>query len=329
MHALPGFLWYCKTCLLVKQKEADFKVAIEQTLQSKLSDFELSFETFKNDISMKFGKAQHAARSSPTFAQIVDSRSAVVITPKEPLQAGKSTKSEAFSKINPADSSISINRVRSRKDGGIVVGCRNSEDVKKFCDLAKNRLAENFVVREVHTPQPKIKIVGITEELSEEELIQCLKIQNEPYICSDSDCKILKFWHTKNNNHIFQAIVELDIATYKRLLEKISEHHDKRLLVGYDSCVMYDALEPTRCFNCSGFNHTSKNCNTKKACPKCSQEHDLSDCESSALKCINCLNNSSSSSNSTITVGHAALDKNCPIYKNKLSGFRARILGRP
>ena len=113
--------------------------------------------------------------------------------------------------------------------------------------------------------------------------------------------------------------------TYTRLSEKLSNKRNKYLLVGYDACIIYDAVEPQRCFNCSGYNHTSKNCNTQKACPKCSLVHNLSECKSSTVKCINCINSSSGSSG--VDADHAAWDKNCPFYKNKLSGYRAQILG--
>ena len=316
---------------MVKNNEDDLKTTVEKTMQHKLSELEQSFEALKNDFNKKLDDFNHKSdllnlpRPS-TYADIAGNRSSVLIRPRVPLEEGISAKSEVFSKINPVGSTIIVNQVRPRKDGGIIVGCKNSDDVRKLCDLAQDKLADKYEIKEVNAPKPKIKIVGVNEDLPEEELIQCLKIQNEPCFTADSECKILKYWHTKKNNKIFQVIVELDVVTYGRLSDKLSNNKNFKLLIGYDACMIYDAVEPFRCFNCSGYNHTSQNCTAKAACPICSQEHNVKECQSSTVKCVNCCNLPSGSSG--IDVGHAAWDKNCPIYKNKLSGFKALILGR-
>lgn len=79
-----------------------------------------------------------------------------------------------------------------------------------------------------------------------------------------------------------QAIIEVDIESYNNIIGT------GKLLVGYDSCKVWDATQIRRCFKCSGFNHMSTQCKQKEpTCSKCS--HLLKECQSSSLKCVNCM----------------------------------------
>lgn len=96
--------------------------------------------------------------------------------------------------------------------------------------------------------------------------------------------------------------------------------------MGYDYCIIYDALEIRRCFKCWGFNHIAKNCNKEIVCPKCSESHASKDCKSDVLKCFLC-SNLKGKQNLDIDTEHATFDRKlCHVYKHKLEEFKSEII---
>src|SRR5699024_9208737 len=145
----------------------------------------------------------------------------------------------------------------------------------------------SYHIKEAKGILPRVKVVGITqcytnEEL--EELVEHVVKTNSTIFDLNSVCNVLKFWPTKKDPKIFQALIQVDKQSYENLISSGG------LFVGYDCCTVFDALEVMRCFTCSGYGHTSRVCKSKRFCPKCSEEHDIKDCKAVTLKCINCVN---------------------------------------
>nr|CAH7748115.1 unnamed protein product [Callosobruchus chinensis] len=95
-----------------------------------------------------------------------------------------------------------------------------------------------------------------------------------------NDCTVLKVWPTKKRGEIYQALLEVDCATYPDLLGQGS------VLVNVDNCVVYDALGLKICFKCCGLNHSAKDCKkSEQICIKCAGNHKVSECNSAQFKC--------------------------------------------
>ncbi|CAH1101721.1 unnamed protein product [Psylliodes chrysocephalus] len=136
--------------------------------------------------------------------------------------------------INPVSSNVCLSKVVHTGNGGLVVSCENSEDSNKF----KNN---NYTIKEVLVLNPRFKIVGMSEQLSDEELINCLKIQNINEIVGD--LTVISHFPLKKNNKLHQAVIQCDISTYKN-----------------DYCSIYDAIDLRRCFKCCGYHNSSRVC---------------------------------------------------------------------
>jgi hypothetical protein len=97
------------------------------------------------------------------------------------------------------------------------------------------------------------------------------------------------------------------------------------VFIGYDFCFAFDAHDILRCYNCNGFNHSSKFCNQKKSCPKCGVEdkldHTISECESLTIKCINCIK-LNRDENANFDTEHAAWDFRCTCYQRELEKIK-------
>jgi hypothetical protein len=57
----------------------------------------------------------------------------------------------------------------------------------------------------------------------------------------DSHCRVIRVFPTKKRPDVFQAILEIDRLAYETVMKRGG------LVVGYDHCVVYDALEVSRC----------------------------------------------------------------------------------
>jgi hypothetical protein len=133
----------------------------------------------------------------------------------------------------------------------------------RFKKLALEKLSDKYDIRELKGVHPRLKTVGMTERYEEAELSGLLEHVLLVALKSDTSCKLIKYWPTKRNRDIFQAVVQVDRATYDKLIAAGS------VFIGYDHCYVFDAVEILRCYNCNEFQHSSKNCKQKRSCPKC------------------------------------------------------------
>ena len=125
---------------------------------------------------------------------------------------------------------------------------------------------------------------------------------------------------TKKNVKIYQAVLQVDQASYDIVMKTGG------VFIGYDYCYAYDAIDIMRCYNCNGFNHSSKTCRQNKSCPKCGVteklNHSVAECTAETLKCINCVKLLKTDSTQEININHAAWDHRCPVYLSAVDQFK-------
>lgn len=319
----PGLYWYCENCNNVKSEyENLIKTNVEAKLKDVLQNIEKLFEITKNEILKiaddKLSKIISPVKqdeSPPLFSQVIDKKSVVIIKPKNSEQRNAETKSDIMNSINPVDLNIQVSKVKNLSNGGILIGCQDSSGADKFKQLAKQKLSSRYEIKEAKKGNFRVKIVGMIEEYSEDQIVNFIRHQNALF-SENSSCRIIKIWSTKKNSRIYQAVAEVDAETYCKILNQ------GHLFINYDVCTVYDAIKLNICFKCSGLNHYEKNCSCNKiVCPKCSFEHSVKDCPIDAVpKCINCVNAKISDDN------HFVWDsEKCMIYKKKLAHYKETL----
>lgn len=318
---------------------ASFKLQLFDELRAAM---ELGFEGLKSQLGVKNCCDSSAPGTSRTQAPLGDTRnyaqaltvgSSVIIKPKNDQQSARTTKADLFREVNPIDSGVSISRVRHIKGGGLVIGCSSGDSAAKLEKEAKDKLSGKYTIREAGTVSPRIRIVGMTEEHDKDSLVNLLKLQNPHLFPAESDLKFISSGVVRRRRsgdaarddsvnrqkrHIYQSVIQVNVDTYKKALSS------PQVFIGYDCCSVYDAIEVTRCFKCSGFNHTSVTCKSATACPRCAGDHLVADCTSSSLKCVNCVNAHGDAPDNDIA--HAAWDRECAVYQRKLKSFKAAVL---
>jgi hypothetical protein len=66
------------------------------------------------------------------------------------------------------------------KDGAIAISCNTKEELAKLEEAARKDLGENYHITKPRLHNPKVKIVGLTDELDEDDLKKCLRIRIPP-----------------------------------------------------------------------------------------------------------------------------------------------------
>lgn len=190
--------------------------------------------------------------------------------------------------------------------------------MENFKKEAIKKLGDKY---DVHVPKkrlPKIKIMGISEKLTSEEIATKAVNQNL-YIKEESHMKVFAVVKQRRSNR-YIAYAEVDPDTYKRAVQ------EETINIGWDRCKVFDALNVTRCYNCNGFNHKAKECRSSQSCPRCGKNHDINDCKATEteIQCINC-KTAMDKLKIKLDVGHCAWSAECSVYKRKLEIERSKI----
>lgn len=185
--------------------------------------------------------------------------------------------------------------------------------------LAVEKLFSSYDVNEVRGINPRVRVVGISSDISENDVLEIITKMNSSLI--SSDCKLIKYFPTKKNRNVYQAIVQLDKISYENVM------HAGNVFVGYSSCVVFDAVDISRCYRCNEFNHSSKYCKKSHTCPKCGDNHEISNCQSDVFKCINCFALKKKLNSDNIDIDHAAWDiTKCTAYSMARDKLRSDLL---
>ena len=221
------------------------------------------------------------------------------------------------------DNKIPVTKSYKNNEGDLVLVCDSENSRDKLQNMIKSS-DETLKMSPMTSKQLiPITIVGFTKEFSKEELVEQLLSQNyflkqfsESNVLEDH-LKIHDIKATKARDYIFQAF-----ASVSAFLRTGLKNYRDKLIVGIQSCKVYDRHQVKRCNNCQGIGHFYKDCPTpnKPTCAKCSESHATSTCTSSVKKCINCFNSSNPDSN------HAAFDPNCPTIISSVEQLKKRHL---
>ena len=297
----------------------------------KLSNIDL-VKMVSNNFEPKKSCTVTDVHLKPSYAQIsqINSNSKVFIKPKDTTQSVHKTKGDIMNKIDPLKSNVNVTSVKSVSSGGVILTC-NSVEADKLENLACNNLSDNYQVKKLSNVKPVVRIVGIPSYMDQISAFSSLLKQNENIFNKPvSEYKCIKFWETKKNKDIFQCIVQVDIDTYYNLKCVNS------VLVGLNTCSVYDDVNVKRCYKCNAFNHTKKYCRNNPTCSFCAGSHELNDCalNKSNLdlkKCVNCLKlkeKSSQTNSDNIDCSHAAWEYSvCCAFKNIVNKLNKDVFG--
>ena len=234
-----------------------------------------------------------------------------IIVPKK-LQETSKTKEDCMNSIKPNELKIGIQGVKKISRGGIIVTCENEDDNKKLIKEIEKKLGTKYEIKKGELRNPRIKIIDMTEELSEDKLISCLLNQNNGIIKESNIKKVLKIWRSGRSNK-YNAIIEVEPEAFHSILER------RKLNIIWNECRVFEEFSVFRCFKCLGYNHKAQECTNNLTCIKCgSNDHKVDKCDNNnSVRCSNCIN-CNTKMNMKLDTNHSPMDSSCSVFKRQL-----------
>ena len=256
--------------------------------------------------------------NKPSYAEIIKPQK--VKTPKVQniiiTSTDKNIKNEIIlnnaSKVIQNDTKIPISKIYSSNKNGTIIKCLKNEDVKTTYNILKNKLNSNYEVKIQQNNNPKLKIIGIANDMDKTILENDINERN--FQNFENKCKVI--YNFKYSSHNMQgAIIEVTSDLYEHIV-----NNKYKIFIGHQNCKAYDDLSISQCFNCAGFNHSSKKCNNESKCIYCAGKHKAKDCQiTNKIQCANCLH-ANTKYNCKYDINHTASDtQQCEILKKKIN----------
>lgn len=287
-----------------------------EDIKKQVCELKKSIDENGSEIKRKIENVNTVESEQMSYAQKVKAsknNAVVIVKPKKSVQKSDQTKQEIKNKIDPA--SIKIDKVRNMPDGGVAFECANSNMCEELKKVAVEKMGEDYIVETPELKLPMMKIIDITDDYSDEEIVHKLKKQNKEII---ENAKIKVIYKTKSGPIYFSAIVEIDAESFEKCMSA------GRLNIGWDHCKVFEYLNLRRCYKCWGFNHKAKSCKSDRKCKKCTGNHDFKDCRSNEVKCVNCVY-AVEKLKMDIDTEHRADDRNCTVFKRRCTIERKKI----
>lgn len=277
-------------------------------------------EILKNIVSKNVnvtGEVVSNFRGSSYADQVKTGGPVVLITPFDSNQKSDTTKEFVKEKINPVENQVS--GIRNAAKGAVVVECKDKTASELLKTSAVKSLGDAYKVELPKRRKPKFKLCGMSDKLTDEQIIDFLIKQNE-CLKKANELKVLKTIEVKDRfkNARYQSIIEVDPESFKKIMNV------EKVYVNWDSCKVFEHLNVVRCYKCLGFNHYSKECTRKRACKFCAEDHESSTCSSQIQKCINC-SYYVQNLKMHLEVNHHAFSADCKVLQRKYSEEKRKV----
>lgn len=208
-------------------------------------------------------------------------------------------------------------KIRNATNGGIIIECATKNAIADLKIDAESILGDDYSVSIPEKRMPKVRVFGIAENMPSDVIRKRLLEQNSGIFNGNSVLNVFNVTKAVNSDRYWFKL-ECDPTTFTAVLSS------GKLKIGWDICNVQEMFDVLRCFTCNAFGHRSKNCTSKPTCPKCSEDHEISDCTSTVPKCVNCVT-ANRDLNMQIDTCHFAWSSDCPVYKRQLDRQRKRI----
>ena len=191
--------------------------------------------------------------------------------------------------------------------------CCNLSDIENTKSKLLDSLGDNYKVEIEKLQNPRIKIVGITNDMKIEDIEKDINQRN--FAEFDKQCSIIHTYKTKKETT--SMIVDLPSELHVHI-----RNNNYKIFVGTERCRVFDYFDLTPCSNCCRTGHSSKKCTNDVVCIFCSKNHKFESCDTiNVQKCSNCIYNNNKF-NTNKDINHAANDtNNCETLKLKLNNL--------
>jgi hypothetical protein len=174
-------------------------------------------------------------------------------------------------KVNPAEIKVGITSLKTLRDGRVLIEVGSKTEINLLGDKIWEECAETLVVNMQTLRKPRMIILNTSTKITPENILEILTQQNSE-LATVGENIVQKFCYTTKRG-TRNIVTEVNSEIRKRLL-----HNWVKL--GWTLCKVDDYLVAKRCFRCSRYNHTHKECKGEEVCPLCTENHKLKECKS-------------------------------------------------
>ena len=172
------------------------------------------------------------------------------------------------------DKTIQTKSLAYKNNDTLIINCMNEVNINSLVNTLGEKLTNNFKIEKEQINKPKLKVIDIDMENSDDNEIE-QDINQKNFSNIEDNCKVLHVYKNERTNRKC-AIIEVTSNIYKYIKDNKS-----RLFVGHQSCTVYDIINTTPCNKCSKFGHGSQKCENSATCNTCTE----SPCIIKVLKC--------------------------------------------
>ncbi|KAL1429772.1 hypothetical protein MTO96_015802 [Rhipicephalus appendiculatus] len=205
----------------------------------------------------------------------------------------------------------------SRDREGVVITSASKAAIASLQrELQTNAATGHMEVTRGRKKLPQIKIVGITEDIADEEIPARLVDQNDLQ-CAAEDITLARTWRGREGK---TACLEINREAYEALRGRT------RLNIKWTRCRFFDNTFVPRCKNCTEYGHVEKFCQGPPRCTDCGGAHHLRQCKSPQKNCRACERTFPRENQASRT--HSSLSLDCPVFREAQSRRTQQLIAQ-
>lgn len=221
------------------------------------------------------------------------------------------------SNIKPSElNNVVISNTKLIKDG-LLINCENKSSLSQLKTKLISNLGNKYTIKEPAKLNPRIIIYGVDKdfELNNDFVEDMVKRNN--ISCGLEDFKIVTKMEKRHS-----ANIVLQVSPFVR--KAIMYQQTPSVYIGWCKCAVADYVVVSRCFTCCRYSHLKSKCTNSVTCPLCAGPHEIKDCKSENVECINCIEyNKLRKTN--LPTNHSVKDHCCSVYKMKVEALISKI----
>lgn len=190
--------------------------------------------------------------------------------------------------------------------------CSTKHESEMLANAMEGTLGDSYTVEKTKMRRPRVKIPGFNQEMSDDEIADSIKSQNQV----KGDVKVVHI--RKKGSGLKTVFCECTPDSFARLMSM------RRVFIGWKRYSVYEDLDIQRCFQCQGYYHKRAACRNGVVCRKCSGQHETAGCTSQDKCCKNCTVANVKYGRS-YDINHEAVDADCPVYRYHLQNLKNKI----
>ena len=246
-------------------------------------------------------KATSGESSAPVHQRVHSPKYGLVVESVDPRHSGEDVVKILRKKVDVVTLGVGVDGLRRIRGGRVVVSCP-TEGERGLLEAAIGEASAGLTTRPAVARNPRLRLVGVAHDLSDEQLRKALVSQNAALLEGIPEgermTRVVRRIRGRNAA-VSNVVVEVGPRVWRALV-------DSSVRLGYQRVQAIDQSPVAQCFRCLGFGHLSRDCPAPdQTCGYCAAAHDTRECSqrNSPPKCVNCKEE-----------GHPAYSRECPVW---------------